>query len=79
MVHPQYEDGRMLFDASVFPNGLTSGESATSSYAGIAPTKPGALIIDDASVRSFRVANYLEPIPKNQIELNPALVQNPGW
>ncbi|MFA6086785.1 RagB/SusD family nutrient uptake outer membrane protein [Mucilaginibacter sp.] len=38
----------------------------------------GQLILDNTA-RSFTEKNYLYPIPTQQITLNPALVQNPGW
>jgi len=58
---------------------LTTGEEPAYSYSGIVTTKAGALIIDPASNRTFKKANYLDPIPTTQLELNPALLQNPGW
>lgn len=38
----------------------------------------GQLIIDNTA-RNFSEKNYLYPIPAQQITLNPALTQNPGW
>jgi hypothetical protein len=38
----------------------------------------GQLILDN-TVRQFAEKNYLYPIPTQQITLNPALTQNPGW
>jgi len=38
----------------------------------------GNLILDNTA-RMFSEKNYLYPIPTQQIALNPALVQNPGW
>ncbi|PRY30443.1 putative outer membrane starch-binding protein [Spirosoma oryzae] len=37
----------------------------------------GVIILD--AVRSFSEKNYLLPIPSQQIQLNPQLIQNPGW
>jgi hypothetical protein len=42
-------------------------------------TADGDVIADPASERKFTEKNYLIPIPTNQIQLNPNLVQNPGW
>ena len=39
----------------------------------------GFVIIEPASNRHFSERNYLDPIPTQQIQLNPALKQNPGW
>lgn len=38
----------------------------------------GNLILDNTA-RTFSEKNYLYPIPTQQLALNPALVQNPGW
>jgi starch-binding outer membrane protein, SusD/RagB family len=38
----------------------------------------GCLILDNTA-RGFSEKNYLYPIPTQQLALNPALVQNPGW
>ncbi|CAH0274478.1 hypothetical protein SRABI27_04753 [Pedobacter sp. Bi27] len=38
----------------------------------------GNLILDNTA-RTFSERNYLYPIPTQQITLNPALIQNPGW
>ena len=38
----------------------------------------GNLILDNTA-RAFAEKNYLYPIPTQQLTLNPALVQNPGW
>lgn len=50
-------------------------------YSGYASTKPGAIIISgrDANSRQFDLRNYFQPIPTDQIKLNPNLKQNPGW
>ncbi|MEO0330296.1 MAG: RagB/SusD family nutrient uptake outer membrane protein [Bacteroidota bacterium] len=71
--------GNPIYVDGIWPYGLTSTEQSVSSYAGIATTKPGALIIDAAGNRSFSIQNYVDPIPANQIELNNNLLQNPGW
>lgn len=36
-------------------------------------------VIERAADRTFKEKNYLRPIPTNEIQLNPNLVQNPGW
>ena len=73
------EPGKTIYDPEVWSSGLTTGEEPAYSYSGIATTKAGALIIDPASNRTFSKANYLDPIPTTQINLNPELKQNPGW
>lgn len=57
----------------------TTTEFTTSSYAGIATTKAGAVITELAGNRNFSLKNYLQPIPTAQIDLNPKLKQNPSW
>jgi hypothetical protein len=70
---------KKIYTASAFPYGVTTSEQASSSYAGIATTKAGALIFDAASNHTWTLKNYVDPIPSNEITLNPALLQNPGW
>jgi hypothetical protein len=76
---PRLEDGTLIYDESVWTNGLTDEEETPSTYAGIASTKPGALIISPSSDRLFTTRHYLDAIPTDQINLNESLVQNPGW
>lgn len=71
--------GTPIYNAGAFSFGLTTEESSSSSYAGLASTLPGALIIEGSGARNFRLANYLDPIPKSQTDLNPNLLQNPGY
>ncbi|EOR93912.1 putative outer membrane protein [Arcticibacter svalbardensis MN12-7] len=71
--------GTPIYLASGFSNGLTTSEQSVSSYSGIATTKAGALILDPAGNRNFTIKNYLDPIPSDQITLNPNLKQNPIW
>jgi len=71
--------GTPIYAEGVWPYGLTNREQSISSYEGIAKVKPGALIIDAAGNRNFKLQNYLDPIPSNQIEINDKLLQNPGW
>jgi len=52
-------------------------QSATPKYSSTNTFLDGALILDAA--RSFSEKNYLLPIPTTQLQLNPNLVQNPGW
>lgn len=68
-----------IYKADAWSYGTTTTEEASSSYAGIATTKPGALIIDAGANRRFALRNYIDPIPSVQIDLNPALLQNPGY
>jgi len=39
----------------------------------------GDVIADPASERKFTEKNYLIPLPTSELQLNPNLVQNPGW
>lgn len=71
--------GSLIYNASAWPFGLTTSDQAPSTYAGIATTKTGALIIDSGNNRTWTSANYLDPIPTDEIGLNSALLQNPGW
>ncbi len=59
--------------------GKVNEEEIKFSYAGLTPTKPGAIIIEQAANRKFALKNYLQPIPTDQIKLNPSLKQNPEW
>lgn len=69
-----------IYLASAFASyGLTTSEQASSTYAGIASTKAGALIIDPAANHTFSIKNYVDNIPTDEIKLNPNLLQNPGW
>lgn len=72
-------DGKALYNPAGFSYGLTTSEISVSTYAGIAPTKAGALILIPTSDKLFAEMNYMEPIPTLQIEHNPQLKQNPGW
>lgn len=71
--------GTNIWIPTAFPLGLLSGEESPSSYAGIAKTKAGALILDIAANRNWTISNYLSGIPNDEINLNPELKQNPGW
>ncbi|GLU52873.1 RagB/SusD family nutrient uptake outer membrane protein [Dyadobacter frigoris] len=42
-------------------------------------TADGDVIADPVTERKFSAKNYLIPLPTNQLQLNPNLVQNPGW
>lgn len=78
-VDPKSPDGDLIYNPSGFSYGVTQTEQAISTYSGIATTKPGALILDPGSNRNWTIKNYLEPIPSNEIKLNPQLLQNPDW
>lgn len=71
--------GTLICDVSAFPYGVTTAEEVVSCYSGIATTKPGALIMDNESGRHFGIKHYLQPLPTDQIKLNPNLKQNPEW
>lgn len=69
------KDNKPVLDAaSISPQDYT-----VSSYAGIATQKAGAVIEEQAANRKFALKNYLQPIPTDQIKLNPKLLQNPKW
>jgi len=73
-------DNKNVFNASAFDaSSVTSAETSVSSYAGIAKIKAGAVISEKAENRVFARKNYLQPIPTDQIKLNPNLKQNPNW
>ncbi len=78
-VDPKSTDGDLIYDESVWTYGLTTEEETPSTYAGIASTKPGALIINPSADRNFTTRHYLDAIPTDEINLNESLVQNPGW
>ena len=75
--HPS--DNKPIFNSDAFQNMITTQEYKVSSYGGIPPVKPGAVITTQVSDRQFKLKNYLQPIPTNQMRLNPKLIQNPGW
>lgn len=69
-----------VFSASAYPAGtINTTDLPAFSYSGLVPTKAGCTIIETAANRLFALKNYLQPIPSDQIKLNPKLVQNPSW
>ena len=58
---------------------IVQSDFSPSTYAGIAPTKAGAVISEQAKNRIFALKNYLQPIGTSQLDLNPNLKQNPSW
>ena len=46
-------------------------------HSNVMPNSEGFLILDQN--RQWTDRNYLLPLPKDQLELNPNLKQNPGW
>ena len=42
-------------------------------------TSDGDVIADPVGERKFSEKNYLIPLPTKELQLNPKLVQNPGW
>lgn len=66
--------------ASQFVGYITTAEEPQSTYtAGMPTLKPGAVILETANNRIFAKKNYVQPIPKDEIALNPNLLQNPEW
>ena len=71
-------DKKPVYVASSYA-GLINDHKITYSYAGLTPTEPGAIIVELAANRKFSLKNYLQPIPTDQIKLNPNMKQNPSW
>lgn len=69
------------FNRAAFEGGyITDAEAPQSTYtAGMPTLKAGALIIEQEKDRVFSKKNYVQAIPKDEIALNPKLIQNPGW
>lgn len=70
-------DDSPIWEETVYA--LTTGDVTTSSYAGFPKVPAGVAILEGSGVRNFTLKNYVDAIPGNQITLNPALTQNPGW
>lgn len=71
IVNFTYQNGDVTtatFDNSAAPYGFETIEDGSQ-----------ALIVNDKSQFNMQRKNYLNPIPLNQIQLNGALVQNPGY
>lgn len=71
-----------IYDASVWADKgyVTTADADQSTYtAGMPKVKAGALILETANNRIFAKKNYLQPIPTDEIALNPELKQNPQW
>jgi starch-binding outer membrane protein, SusD/RagB family len=72
--------GSQIYVSSGYPSGyISTEESACSTYSGIATMKAGAVITEKASNRNFALKNYLQPLPTDEITLNPNLLQNSDW
>ena len=54
-------------------------EYATKYTKAPALTADGDVLADPATERKFSEKNYLIPLPTKELQLNPNLVQNPGW
>ena len=54
-------------------------EYATKYTMAPALTADGDVLADPATERKFSEKNYLIPLPTKELQLNPNLVQNPGW
>lgn len=67
-----------VFDASVWDNNIET-ETITYEDPAYTPTQPGCLIVEKKVNRKFAKKNYLQPIPTDEIQLNPQLLQNPQW
>lgn len=68
----EYETNTELFDPEIAIFGYVDDYPS-----GVGPVK--ALIIDPAGNRPYSLKNYLWPLPINELVVNTALKQNPGW
>jgi hypothetical protein len=74
--------GQKIYNPAVWADKgyVTTADAYQSTYtAGMPKVKAGALIIETQANRIFSKKNYLQPIPTDQIALNPELKQNPQW
>lgn len=67
-----YEDNPELYDPSMYQFGETIKE-----YTAEGPRR--AIVVDPEANRSWTRANYLRPVPVEEINLNNKLLQNPGY
>jgi len=72
-------DNKAIYLASGYKYQPLAVDEVVSSYAGIVPSKKGALVTDNKESRQFAIDDYLSPIPTDEINLNPNLKQNAGW
>lgn len=70
--------GKAVFDAKVW-EGNIERETITYEDPAYTPTRPGCVIVENKVNRKFAKKNYLQPIPTDEIQLNPTLLQNPQW
>jgi len=71
-------DDKPVYDDASYVGKITTS-TITYTYEGLTPVKAGAVIMEQANNRRFALKNYLQPIPTDQITLNPELKQNPEW
>ncbi|MDR3652203.1 MAG: RagB/SusD family nutrient uptake outer membrane protein [Paludibacter sp.] len=70
----------LVYNPISYPAGfISTTETPCSTYSGIATLKPGAVITEQASNRHFALKNYLQPLPTDEIHLDPLMKQNPSW
>ncbi len=67
-----------VYDANVWKDNIETTELTYEDPA-YTSTKAGAVIVEHKANRKFSRKNYLQPIPTDQIKLNPNLKQNPQW
>ncbi|MGN0281779.1 MAG: RagB/SusD family nutrient uptake outer membrane protein [Prevotella sp.] len=70
--------GEAVYKASVWEGNIET-ETITYEDPAYTPTRPGCLISEKKVNRKFAKKNYLQPIPTDEIQLNPQLLQNPQW
>ncbi|GAA0877347.1 RagB/SusD family nutrient uptake outer membrane protein [Algoriphagus jejuensis] len=69
--------GKPIYTAGAFE--LSTEPKSNSSYAGFATVPAGTIVLDRASNRNFSIKHYVDAIPLDEMQLNPNLLQNPGW
>ncbi|MCD8043734.1 MAG: RagB/SusD family nutrient uptake outer membrane protein [Tannerellaceae bacterium] len=74
-------DNEPVFNPSAFsdPSMIVQTRIEFPEYTGLTPIEPGCIIGTTVQNRQFNVKHYLQPIPTDEIKLNPQLTQNPGW
>ena len=68
-----------VFKSSVWTADNIEQETITYEDPAYTPTEPGCVIVEKKVNRKFSKKNYLQPIPTDEIKLNPQLLQNPQW
>lgn len=73
-------DNLPVYNADAFPAAVILQERVDfPEYAGLTPMEPGCVIGNTVVDRQFKLKDYLQPIPTDEIRLNSNLLQNPEW